>query len=80
MTMERSAGQGKSGASMGYDVAGRDDVHKLHTKAVGLIGVLFFTLTGSAPITAMLLNVPIVVGNGNGSALPRPSWWPPSSC
>ena len=48
------------------DVASRGDVDKLHSKAVGLIGVLFLTLTGSAPITAMLLNIPIVVGNGNG--------------
>jgi amino acid transporter len=43
---------------------------KLHSNAVGLIGVLFLTLTGSAPITAMLLNVPIVVGNGNGIGSP----------
>jgi amino acid transporter len=43
---------------------------KLHGNAVGLIGVLFLTLTGSAPITAMLLNVPIVVGNGNGIGSP----------
>ena len=70
MTMERSVGQGKSSPSMGYDVAGRDDVHKLHTKAVGLIGVLFLTVTGSAPISAMLFNVPIVIGNGNGFGAP----------
>ena len=52
------------------DVAHRKDVDLLHAKAVGLIGVLFLTLTGSAPITAMLLNVPIVVGNGNGLGSP----------
>ena len=52
------------------DVSGRSDVDLLHGKAVGLIGVLFLTLTGSAPITAMLLNVPIVVGNGNGIGSP----------
>ena len=50
----------------GLDVSHRGDLDKLHSKAVGLIGVLFLTLTGSAPITAMLLNIPIVVGNGNG--------------
>src|SRR5579863_9088696 len=70
MTMERSVGQGKSSPSMGYDVAGRDDVHKLHTKAVGLIGVLFLTVTGSAPISAMLFNTPISVGYGNGIGTP----------
>ncbi len=52
------------------DVTARSDVHRLHGNAIGLIGVLFLTLTGSAPITAMLLNVPIVVGNGNGIGSP----------
>src|ERR1700757_4265139 len=58
----------KAGAlrTSSLDVSSRSDVDRLHSKAVGLIGVLFLTLTGSAPITAMLLNVPIVVGNGNG--------------
>ncbi len=40
---------------------------RLHSNAVGLMGVLFLTVTGAAPITAMLLNVPIVVGNGVGT-------------
>ncbi|HZS88865.1 MAG TPA: APC family permease [Chloroflexota bacterium] len=53
-----------------FDVAKRDDVHKLHPKAVGLAGVLFLTVTGSAPITAMLLNTPYAVGNGNGLGAP----------
>ena len=44
----------------------RGDVDLLHGKAVGLWGVLFLTVTGAAPITAMLLNTPIVVGNGVG--------------
>ena len=48
------------------DVDKRTDVHKLHGGAVGLAGVLFLTVTGSAPITAMLLNTPISVGYGNG--------------
>ncbi len=62
------------------NVTARTDVHRLHGNAVGLVGVLFLTLTGSAPITAMLLNVPIVVGNGDGLGAPRPSASPPSSC
>ncbi len=71
--MERSAAQASGGGStkgMGYDVAARGDVHKLHTKAVGLIGVLFLTVTGAAPISAMLFNVPISVGFGNGIGTP----------
>lgn len=53
-----------------YDIAGRSDVELLRPKAVGLIGVLFLTVTGAAPISAMLFNVPIVVGFGNGLGVP----------
>lgn len=52
------------------DVAQRDDVHKLKPHAVGLIAVLFMALAGSAPLTAMLGNVPIAVSAGNGDAAP----------
>jgi amino acid transporter len=52
------------------DVSGREDVHKLHGGAVGLVGVLFLTVTGSAPISAMLFNTPISVGFGNGIGTP----------
>lgn len=65
----QSTGSGASG-KLGYDVAGRGDLDKLHTKAVGLIGVLFLTVTGAAPISAMLFNVPIAVGYGNGIGAP----------
>jgi amino acid transporter len=53
-----------------FDVSARGDVAKLKKGAVGLGGVLFLTLTGSAPITAMLLNVPILVGSGQGLGAP----------
>lgn len=52
------------------EVTARSDVHKLHGKAIGLIGVLFLTVTGAAPISAMLFNVPIGVGYGNGLGVP----------
>jgi amino acid transporter len=52
------------------DVSQREDVHKLRPRAVGLIGVLFLTVTGSAPISAMLFNTPISVGFGNGIGTP----------
>jgi amino acid transporter len=52
------------------DVAQRADVHKLRPGAVGLVGVLFLTVTGSAPISAMLFNTPIAVGFGNGIGAP----------
>jgi amino acid transporter len=52
------------------DVAEREDVHKLRGGSVGLVGVLFLTVTGSAPISAMLFNTPISVGFGNGIGTP----------
>jgi amino acid transporter len=52
------------------DVGGREDIHKLRPGAVGLVGVLFLTVTGSAPISAMLFNTPISVGYGNGIGTP----------
>src|SRR5438874_6523318 len=52
------------------DIAQREDVHKLRGGAVGLVGVLFLTVTGSAPISAMLFNTPISVGFGNGIGTP----------
>ncbi len=52
------------------DVSEREDVHKLRKHAVGLYGVLFLTVTGSAPISAMLFNTPIVVGYGQGIGAP----------
>src|SRR5579859_4141150 len=53
-----------------YDVSQRADVAKLRKGAVGLGGVLFLTVTGSAPISAMLFNTPIVVGFGQGVGAP----------
>jgi amino acid transporter len=52
------------------DVSQRQDVPKLRKHAVGLLGVLFLTVTGSAPISAMLFNTPIMVGYGNGVGAP----------
>src|SRR6476619_6486127 len=70
-TREQSGAAGDSaGATTGLveslDVSQRQDVPKLRKNAVGLLGVLFLTVTGSAPISAMLFNTPIVVGYGNG--------------
>jgi amino acid transporter len=53
-----------------YDVSARTDVHHLHKGAIGLWGVLFLTVTGAAPISAMLFNTPISVGFGNGIGTP----------
>jgi amino acid transporter len=52
------------------DISQRDDVAKLRKHAIGLAGVLFLTVTGSAPISAMLFNTPIAVGFGNGIGTP----------
>src|SRR5262252_8028914 len=49
-----------------FDVSQRGDVQKLRKGAVGLGGVLFLTVTGAAPISAMMFNTPYVVGFGQG--------------
>src|SRR5216683_5741321 len=69
------AGSGDAGAvstelAESLDVSQRTDVPKLRKNAVGIWGVLFLTVTGSAPISAMLFNTPIVVGYGEGLGAP----------
>jgi amino acid transporter len=58
------------GMTESVDISAREDVPKLKKHAVGLAGVLFLTVTGSAPISAMLFNTPIVVGYGQGVGAP----------
>src|SRR3981081_337304 len=53
-----------------FDVSQREDVPQLRKHAIGLWGVLFLTVTGSAPISAMLFNTPLVTGYGNGLGAP----------
>src|SRR5436190_12463243 len=68
---QNSTAGATSGATPGaIDVSTVKNVDLLHTKAVGLLGVLFLTVTGAAPISAMLFNVPIAVGFGNGIGSP----------
>lgn len=45
-------------------------IQRLKPNAVGLIGVLFMAVATAAPITAMVGNVPIAVGFGNGAFAP----------
>lgn len=52
------------------DVSTVKNVDMLHGKAVGLIGVLFLTVTGAAPMSAMLGNVPFAAGYGIGIHTP----------
>ncbi len=52
------------------DVSGNANVSKLKTGAVGLVGVLFLTVTGAAPESAMLGNVPFAAGYGLGTYTP----------
>src|SRR3954471_9013086 len=46
------------------------DVQRLKRNAVGTIAVIFMAVATAAPITAMVGNVPIAVGFGNGSHAP----------
>jgi amino acid transporter len=45
-------------------------VDRLKPNAVGLAGVIFVAVTGAAPISAMLFNVPFAVGFGTGLYTP----------
>ncbi len=52
------------------DISSQQGVNKLQSKAVGLAGVLFLAVTGAAPMSAMLGNVPFAAGYGVGSYTP----------
>ena len=52
------------------DVSNDAGVPKLRGRAVGLIGVLFLAVTGAAPMSAMLGNVPFAAGYGIGTYTP----------
>ncbi len=54
-TTTREAGLGT------LDIEGRPVRKDLAAGAIGLRGVLFLIVTGAAPITAMLFNVPVAV-------------------
>lgn len=45
-------------------------VQRLKPNAVGLVGVMFMAVATAAPITAMVGNVPIAIGSGNGVNAP----------
>lgn len=67
---ELPRGGGIQGLEEDFDVSQRADVPKLRKGAIGIGGVLFLTVTGSAPISAMLFNTPIMVGYGQGVGAP----------
>jgi amino acid transporter len=50
--------------------AGDSGVDRLKPNAVGLWGVMFVAVTGAAPISAMLFNVPFATGFGTGLYTP----------
>jgi amino acid transporter len=59
-------GASQSGAPLTAD--GHPAERRLAGNAVGLPGVLFMIVTGAAPITAMLFNVPVAIQGGGSSA------------
>src|SRR5215203_2252436 len=50
--------------------AGQSGVDRLKPNAIGLWGVIFVGVTGAAPISAMLFNVPFATGFGTGLYTP----------
>src|SRR5260370_37161988 len=66
----QSSGDVAEGAIAGDIDIDKASVDKLHKNAIGLPGVLYFCLAGSAPISAMLFNVPPIASQaGAGSPL-----------
>jgi hypothetical protein len=61
--------QSKSSGA-GIDISANKSVNKLRSKAVGLVGVIFLAVTGAAPMSAMLGNVPFAAGYGIGTYTP----------
>ncbi len=57
-------------AQESFEVHKEKNIDLLQSKAVGLLGVLFLTVTGAAPMSAMLGNVPFAAGFGNGIYVP----------
>ena len=60
---------------MTEEVLSRDEnaggeVQRLKRNAIGTVAVIFMAVATAAPITAMVGNVPIAVGSGNGSHAP----------
>jgi len=62
--------KGANTATGAIEVSTVKGVNMLHAKAVGLVGVLFLTVTGAAPMSAMLGNVPFAAGYGIGIHTP----------
>ena len=62
------AGPSSTGSTI--DISSNKSVKKLQGKAVGLVGVLFLAVTGAAPMSAMLGNVPFAAGYGIGTYAP----------
>src|SRR6476660_3635001 len=57
-------------AQESFEVHKEKNIDLLHSKAVGLAGVLFLAVTGAAPMSAMLGNVPFAAGYGIGKYTP----------
>jgi len=68
MSSDNSTPAGKGVAPSGAEPG--KQVHRLKANSIGLIGVLFLSVATAAPITAMVGNVPIAIGFGNGAGAP----------
>src|SRR5258708_29381304 len=66
----QSSGDVAEGAIAGDIDIDKSSVDKLHKNAIGLPGVLYFCLAGSAPISAMLFNVPPIASQAAAASPP----------
>src|SRR3712207_7863374 len=68
---DKDAGTEVRSQRPGESVSAADaGVDRLKPNAVGLAGVIFVAVTGAAPISAMLFNVPFATGFGTGLYTP----------
>lgn len=68
--MSANPGPPNTGRDNQLEGATAPEVQRLRKGAVGLFGVMFMAVATAAPITAMVGNVPIAIGFGNGSYAP----------
>ena len=69
MTDHHGVGVGRQGTIETVSISDTD-AGRLKPGAIGLMGVIFVAVTGAAPISAMLFNVPFATGFGTGYYTP----------
>ncbi|MCP9951051.1 hypothetical protein LUX33_23295 [Actinomadura madurae] len=81
MWLRENSASGAAGASVtqpGDGVA--VDRGKLRGNTIGAGHIVFFVVSAAAPLSGIVLGVPVIVGQGNGTGAAAPSSSSPPSC